>query len=95
MKKASKVIHCLAWVLAIGTFMVGNVFAMELIFKDAQYSFQTLRVLGYAVSGGADVGEVLNTAYSIKEGDDERGANPFCRTLILSPNSLIFSWTPQ
>jgi len=44
---------------------------MEFVFKDTQYSFQTLRALGYAVSGGADVGEVLKTAYSIKEGDDE------------------------
>ena len=23
------------------------------------------------------------------------GANPFCRTLILFPNSPVFSWTPQ
>ncbi|MFP3869119.1 MAG: alpha/beta hydrolase family protein [Desulfobacteraceae bacterium] len=44
---------------------------MELVFKDPQYSFQTLRALGYAVSGGADVGEVLKTAYSIREGDDD------------------------
>ncbi|MDI6853220.1 MAG: prolyl oligopeptidase family serine peptidase [Deltaproteobacteria bacterium] len=44
---------------------------MALIFKDMQYSFQTLRTLGYAVSGGADIGEVLKTAYAIREGDDE------------------------
>ena len=71
MKKASNAIHYLAWLFVICLFMVGNVFSMELIFNDAQYSFQTLRALGYAVSGGADIGEVLNTAYLIKEGDDE------------------------
>ncbi len=80
MKKASNVIHCLAWLFAICPFMVGNVFPMELIFKDAQYSFQTLRALGYAVSGGADVGEVLRTVYSIKEGDDESWYRQWLKT---------------
>ncbi|MCK5849756.1 MAG: alpha/beta fold hydrolase [Kiritimatiellae bacterium] len=53
---------------------------MELVFKDAQYSFQTLRALGYAVSGGADVGEVLKTAYAIKEGDDESWYREWMKT---------------
>jgi alpha-beta hydrolase superfamily lysophospholipase len=45
--------------------------AVQIVFSDPQYSFQTLRALGYAVSGGADVGEVFKTVYAIKEGDDE------------------------
>jgi pimeloyl-ACP methyl ester carboxylesterase len=45
--------------------------AMECIFKDPQYSFQLLRVLGSAPNGGADIGECLSTAYRIKEGDNE------------------------
>ena len=53
---------------------------MELVFKDTQYAFQTLRALGYAVSGGADVGEVLKTAYSIKEGDDESWYREWMKT---------------
>jgi len=44
---------------------------MECIFKDPEYSFQCLRTTGYTVSGGADIGECLSTAYDIKEGDDE------------------------
>ncbi|MDD3582008.1 MAG: prolyl oligopeptidase family serine peptidase, partial [Desulfobacca sp.] len=53
---------------------------MELVFKDSQYSFQTLRALGYAVSGGADIGEVLKTAYSIQEGDDESWCREWLKT---------------
>jgi hypothetical protein len=50
----------------------GDALAMNLIFKDPQYSFQTLRTIGYAPSsGGADIGECLSTAYRITEGDDE------------------------
>jgi len=45
--------------------------AMEFIFKDPEYSFQCLRTIGYTVSGAADIGECLSTAYGIKEGDDE------------------------
>lgn len=80
MKKALNVIHYLAWLFVICLFVVGNVFSMELLFKDAQYSFQTLRALGYAVSGGADIGEVLKTAYLIKEGDDESWYREWLKT---------------
>lgn len=45
--------------------------AMDLVFKDTQYSFQTLRAIGATTGGAADVGECLKTAYRIKEGDDE------------------------
>lgn len=53
---------------------------MELIFQERQYSFQTLRTLGYAVSGGADIGEVLKTAYAIKQGDDESWYREWMKT---------------
>lgn len=56
MKRISRLIIISAWLFAIYPFMAGNVFSMEIVFKDPQYSFQTLRALGYAVSGGADVG---------------------------------------
>ena len=45
--------------------------AANLIFKDTQYSFQTLRAVSAATGGAADIGECLKTAYRIKEGDDE------------------------
>jgi len=69
--RISRIIIILAFLCALHSLTAGNSFSMEFVFKDTQYSFQTLRALGYAVSGGADVGEVLKTAYSIKEGDDE------------------------
>jgi len=65
----------------------GNSFAMQLVFKDPQYSFQTLRALGYAVSGGADVGEVLKTAYAIREGDDESWYREWLKTAELCEKS--------
>jgi hypothetical protein len=60
-----------AWLLVLYPLTADEALSMQLVFQDTQYSFQTLRALGYAVSGGADVGEVLKTAYSIREGDDE------------------------
>lgn len=78
MKRISRII--LAWLFALHSLMAGNSFSMELVFKDTQYSFQTLRALGYAVSGGADVGEVLKTAYAIKEGDDESWYREWVKT---------------
>ena len=44
---------------------------MKLIFNDPAYSFELIRVLAGAYYGGTDIGECLNTAYRIKEGDDE------------------------
>src|SRR5271165_3051768 len=44
---------------------------MHVIFNDAQFNFQTLRLLGSAASGDAEAGEVLSTAYRIREGDFE------------------------
>jgi hypothetical protein len=80
MKKALNVIHYTTWLCAICLFAGGNVFSMELIFNDPQYSFQTLRAMSYAVSGGADIGEVLKTAYAIKEGDDESWYREWLKT---------------
>lgn len=44
---------------------------VKCVFEDAQFSFQTLRALGAAPGGGADVAECLRTAYRIPEGDME------------------------
>jgi alpha-beta hydrolase superfamily lysophospholipase len=71
LKRISRLIIVSVWLFVLGLLTAGNSFSMELVFKDPRYSFETLRALGYAVSGGADVGEVLKTAYSIREGDDE------------------------
>ena len=80
MKRISRLIVILVWLFTLYPLTAGNLFSMELVFKDAQYSFQTLRALGYAVSGGADVGEVLKTAYAIKEGDDESWYQEWMKT---------------
>ena len=45
--------------------------AIDFAFRDPAYSFQSLRALGYAASGGADIGEVLHTVRRITEGDGE------------------------
>ena len=39
------------------------------IFNDQSFSFETLRALGYAPYGGADIGEVTSTASRIPDGD--------------------------
>ncbi len=44
---------------------------MAIFFKDKQFSFQLLRLLGSTVSGAADANEVISTAEKIKEGDFE------------------------
>ena len=43
----------------------------KIYFNDPSYDFELQRALGYTVSGGADVNEVLFTAQKIKEGDGE------------------------
>jgi dipeptidyl aminopeptidase/acylaminoacyl peptidase len=80
MKRISKLTIISAWLFVLYPLTAGTSFSMELVFKDTQYAFQTLRALGYAVSGGADVGEVLKTAYSIKEGDDESWYREWMKT---------------
>ena len=45
--------------------------ATGLIFETGQFSFQALRTIGYAVNGGADIGECLSTCSRIVDGDTE------------------------
>ncbi len=80
MKKTLKIIIISVSLSALCPLAAGNAFSMELVFKDTQYAFQTLRALSYAVSGGADVGEVLKTAYAIREGDDESWYREWVKT---------------
>jgi pimeloyl-ACP methyl ester carboxylesterase len=40
------------------------------LFNDQSFSFETLRALGYAPYGGADIGEVTSTAGRIPDGDE-------------------------
>ncbi len=42
-----------------------------LIFENEQFSFQALRTIGYAVNGGADIGECLSTCHRIEDGNVE------------------------
>jgi len=43
---------------------------MKFLFDDETFSFETLRTAGFALYGGADLGEVLATARHIGEGDE-------------------------
>lgn len=71
MRSLKRFTVCLALGVAALIFLCAKGETMDLIFKDAQYSFQTLRTLSAAAGGAADIGECLKTAYRIKEGDDE------------------------
>ena len=53
---------------------------MHVIFNDAQFDFQTLRLLGSAASGDAEPGEVLSTAQRIAEGDFESWSAEWLKT---------------
>jgi len=53
---------------------------MHVHFNDTQFDFQTLRLLGSAASGDAEAGEVLSTAYRIREGDFESWTGEWLRT---------------
>jgi len=41
-----------------------------LFFNDSEYTFQAVRAMSYAFSGGADIGECISTIRKIKENDD-------------------------
>jgi len=43
---------------------------MRFLFDDESFSFETLRTAGFALYGGADLGEVLVTAAAITDGDE-------------------------
>lgn len=44
---------------------------MKILFNDPSFSFETLRTLGFACDGGADLGEIIITASKIPDGDEE------------------------
>ncbi len=52
-------------------FQCSILLAQDYFFKDPQYSFECLRVMGYSCTGGADIKECLNTASRIKDADNE------------------------
>lgn len=80
MKRRLYVILFVPALLVVLLLIAGNAAAVDLVFRNTQYSYQTLRAIGYAVSGGADVGEVLKTAYAIREGDDESWHREWLKT---------------
>lgn len=43
---------------------------MKFLFRNESFSFETLRAAGFAAYGGADLGEVIVTAKSIRNGDE-------------------------
>jgi hypothetical protein len=43
---------------------------MRFLFTDDAFSFEALRVTGYAPYGGADLGEVIVTTRQIPDGDE-------------------------
>lgn len=53
---------------------------MKVVFKDDQFSFQTLRLLGETAFGAADIGEVISTARRIKEGDLKSWCDEWSKT---------------
>jgi hypothetical protein len=42
---------------------------VRFMFRNQTFSFEALRTAGFAVYGGADIGEVIVTARKIREGD--------------------------
>lgn len=48
------------------------------LFKDSEYAFSYLRILGQAPVGAADLGEFLAAAGRIKEGDDDSWYKAWC-----------------
>lgn len=52
---------------------------MSILFKDDQFDFQVLRLLGETVYCAADIGEVVSTSNRITEGDLTQAQNAFQR----------------
>jgi len=50
------------------------------IFKDKSFVFEFIRAIGYSYEGGADIGECIDTARRIKDGDDESWYNEWLKT---------------
>jgi pimeloyl-ACP methyl ester carboxylesterase len=53
---------------------------LKIVFNDATFSLQLLRILGQTYYKGADIGECLSTAYRIREGDFESWHIEWLRT---------------
>ena len=53
---------------------------MKLIFRDRQFSYELLRVIGHSSYGCADISECLSTAYRIKDGDFKSWHNEWRNT---------------
>lgn len=53
---------------------------MNLVFKDDQFEFQTLRLLGETAFGAADIAEVISTAEKIEEGNYASWCNEWSKT---------------
>lgn len=53
---------------------------MKKFFKDSQFSFQALRLLGEAAWGAADIGEVLTTVDKIEDGNFESWCLEWAKT---------------
>ncbi|GAA1225544.1 alpha/beta fold hydrolase [Kitasatospora nipponensis] len=53
---------------------------MRFLYEDESFSFETLRTAGFAGYGGADLGEVVATARTIGEGDEEAWLREWKRT---------------
>lgn len=53
---------------------------MQLVFRDPSFSFELVRAIGYAVYGGADLGECLSTASRIQEGNCESWYQEWTKT---------------
>lgn len=49
----------------------GSARAAPLGFHDKEYAFELMRVMGVSAAGASDLGECLETARHIREGDDE------------------------
>lgn len=52
----------------------------NLIFNDNQFEFQLIRLLGEAVYGASDIGEVITTAERIQEGDYDSWCSEWTKT---------------
>ena len=53
---------------------------MKIVFQDPTFSLQLLRAIGETYYKGADIGDCLSTAYSIKEGDFESWYQEWLKT---------------
>ncbi|MFH1836846.1 MAG: alpha/beta fold hydrolase [Candidatus Omnitrophota bacterium] len=52
----------------------------DLIFKDKSFIFEFIRAIGYSCTGGADIGECISTARSIRDGDIQSWYDEWLKT---------------